>query len=131
MVYSIWLRYHFHIFAQYKCEVVCRLQHRGIEMNDNFYKNMEYSFYLMLFFLSFPRTSEKLCVDGSTEVETCVLCQGALDTRVPLSSALNSTTFSASLSQKPRPLVASDCGTSTEGCCGEGDGSCQSSGNKR
>ncbi|XP_046563215.1 cytoplasmic tRNA 2-thiolation protein 2-A-like isoform X1 [Haliotis rubra] len=69
------------------------------------------------------RTAGKLdsVVRTGTE-DFCVLCQSPLDTNVGEASALRAVEFSDMLSKR-----GCDPGSMTSGCCGEGDGSCQSS----
>ncbi|XP_046375267.2 cytoplasmic tRNA 2-thiolation protein 2-A-like [Haliotis rufescens] len=69
------------------------------------------------------RTAGKLdsVVRTGTE-DFCVLCQSPLDTNVGEASALRAVEFSDMLSKR-----GCDPGSTTSGCCGEGDGSCQSS----
>ncbi|XP_053402056.1 cytoplasmic tRNA 2-thiolation protein 2-B-like isoform X2 [Mercenaria mercenaria] len=75
------------------------------------------------------RTGEKL--DSSTEKkvdEKCAMCQAPLDTSVGVSSALSAVEFSQKISQG---CIEGDNSSKTVECCGEGDGSCQSTAQNR
>ena len=94
------------------------------------------------------KTGDKLCAEPN-EAEGCLLCQGALDTDDDDHCALQATKFSSLVSERGRdeqlamnastaletPLQPSNTNeTQCDGekkadkCCGEGDGSCRSSG---
>ncbi|XP_052816794.1 cytoplasmic tRNA 2-thiolation protein 2-A-like [Mya arenaria] len=90
------------------------------------------------------RTGEKLdSTPESSSENSCALCQGILDTDVGVSSALSALEFSRQISTGKNAIVkkgGNSCGksdikgdnsSSTVECCGEGDGSCQSSVSKR
>ncbi|ELT99947.1 hypothetical protein CAPTEDRAFT_223722 [Capitella teleta] len=73
------------------------------------------------------RTGEKIGVSHS-EIDIdlcCSLCQAPLDTDVGPSSALAATQFSEVVSRGNRQ--SSRCSSEATECCGQGDGSCQSS----
>ncbi|XP_038068458.1 cytoplasmic tRNA 2-thiolation protein 2-like isoform X2 [Patiria miniata] len=87
------------------------------------------------------RTGEKMCTAGSDDpdaVRRCSMCKSALDTSVGISSALSATRFSLHISRKEgsstnensckatKPDDATCTDSSSEQCCGQGDGSCHS-----
>jgi len=98
------------------------------------------------------RTGDKLQVDTDIELETCILCGGPLDTGVDEHCALQATQWSEIVSCRGTTLddtvlaseqlgnlnldscqtdPAASCQTIADECCGEGDGSCQSSKKKK
>lgn len=74
------------------------------------------------------RTGEKLDSSKEKAIEKqCTLCQGPLDTDVGASSALSAVEFSQQISRGKLVVDKGDNCSQTTECCGEGDGSCQSS----
>jgi len=90
-------------------------------------------------------TCRKLCIDSlmsrikaDENQFACILCRSSLDTLVPDTSALSSTTFSQSLTEKKQSSAgqleasnsacteAASCDKTSTSCCGEGDGECSS-----
>lgn len=73
------------------------------------------------------RTGEKLDSSGIQKTDSyCAMCQVPLDTSVSASSALSAVEFSRSISRRNRDDPSAD----NSQCCGEGDGSCQSTANR-
>merc|ERR1719394_2136618 len=89
------------------------------------------------------KTGDKLCAEPN-EAEGCLLCQGALDTDDDDHCALQATKFSSLVSERGRDeQLAMNASTALQpsntnetqcegkkagNCCGEGNGSCRSSG---